>query len=89
MRIAGIRDLRARTADYLGGEEPLLVTKHGRISGIFVPITPSDRVPQDLRFELARVVGDHLSRLLDARGVTDDDIERDFDEFRRERRRRR
>lgn len=87
MRIAGIRELRAHTAEYFGSDEPLLVTKHGRVSGIYLPLEPADRVPQDLRLELARVVGDHLSRRLDAQGVTDEDLERDFDAFRRERRR--
>jgi len=69
MRIAGVRELRARTAELLGGPEPVVVTKHGRVSGVFVPLEDPDRLPTDLRRELAGVLGRHLARLLAARGI--------------------
>lgn len=86
MRIAGIRELRARSADLLGGDEPVLVTKHGRVSGVYLPLEEPDRLPADLRRELATVLGRHLSRLLAAQGVTEEEIAEDF-RARRKRRR--
>jgi hypothetical protein len=85
MRMAGIRDIRARTADLLGGDEPVLVTRHGKISGLYLPLEEPDRLPQDLRRELAAVLGRHLSHLLEARGVGEEDIQGDFDAERRRR----
>lgn len=86
MKIAGIRELRAQSAALLGGDELLLVTKHGRISGIYLPLEEPDKVPDDLRRELASVLGRHLSKLLARRGVTERQIEKDFDAHRRRRR---
>ena len=64
MKITGIRELRAQSAALLGGDEPLLVTKHGRISGLYLPLEEPDKIPDDLRRELASVLGQHLSKLI-------------------------
>ena len=49
MRIAGVRELRARSAELLGGQEPIVVTRHGRVSGVFLPLEDPNRLPTDLR----------------------------------------
>ena len=86
MRVAGIRELRSKTAELLGGEEPLLVTRHGKISGLYLPLDDANRLPQDLRRELSRVLSSYLDRQLAAGGWTEEEIQRDFDAFRRRRR---
>jgi len=55
MKIAGIRELRAQSATLLGGEEPVLVTKHGKVSGVYLPLGEPDKLPDDLRGELASI----------------------------------
>ena len=86
MKIAGARQLRARSAEYLGGDQPVLVTKHGHVSGVYVPLEHPDRLPQDLRRELADVLGHYLSRLLEHQGVTEKRLEKDFRAYRKRRR---
>ena len=86
MKIAGIRELRANSAALLGGDEPVLVTRHGKVSGVYLPLDDPDRLPDDLRRELAQVLGRHLSKLLDLKGVTEKAIREDFDTYRRRRR---
>jgi antitoxin (DNA-binding transcriptional repressor) of toxin-antitoxin stability system len=86
MKIAGIRELRAHSAELLGGAEPLVVTKHGRVSGVFLPLEDPDRLPDDLRRELAGVLGRHLGQLLSARGITAKRVAEDFRAHRRRRR---
>jgi hypothetical protein len=86
MKIAGIRELRARSATLLGGDEPLLVTKHGRISGVYLPLEEPDKIPDDLRRELASVLGRHLSKLIALHRITERQIEKDFGAHRRRRR---
>jgi hypothetical protein len=83
MKIAGIRELRARSASLLGGDEPLLVTKHGRISGVYLPLEEPDKIPDDLRRELASVLGRHLAKLVSRKRITEHQIEKDFDAHRR------
>ena len=86
MKIAGIRELRANSATLLGSGEPVLVTKHGKVSGVYVPLDEPDRLPDDLRRELAVVLGRHLTKILERKGVTERDIVEDFHAYRRRRR---
>ena len=86
MKIAGIRELRARSAALLGGNEPVLVTKHGKVSGVYLPLEDPDKLPDDLRLELVSVLGRHLGKLLAQRGITEKKISKDFDAHRRSRR---
>ena len=86
MHMTGIREFRSHLSRYVSGEEPVLLTRHGRISGLFLPLDDPSRVPDDLRRELSSVLGAHLSRLLEARGVSQDEIEEDFRAHRRGRR---
>ena len=86
MKIAGIRELRAQSATLLGGDEPILVTKHGKISGIYLPLEEPDKLPDNLRREFIGVLGRHLEKLLARQGLTESKISRDFDAHRRRRR---
>ena len=86
MKIAGIRELRAQSAALLGGDEPVLVTKHGKVSGVYLPLEEPDKLPDDLRRELVSVLGRHLGKMLTRQGMTESKISRDFDAHRRRRR---
>lgn len=86
MKMAGIREIRERSADYFGGKEPFFVMRHGKVSGVFVPLDDPVRLPDDWRREIAKVLGRHLSKLLDLRGVSEKDILENFLDSRRSRR---
>ena len=86
MKVAGMRELRAKSAALFGSGQPLLVTRHGKLSGVYVPLDEPDRLPDDLRRELAAVVGRHLAKVLERKGVTERDITGDFHAHRRRRR---
>ena len=86
MRVAGVREIRDNLAALFGGHEPVLVTKHGKLSGLFLPLDDPDRIPTDLRREMATVLGRHLDSILKAQGVTEEVVQEDFDAHRRRRR---
>jgi len=86
MKVAGIRELRAKTAVLFGKGEPVLVTKHGKVSGVYVPLDEPDRLPDELRRELIGVLGRHLAKVVKRKGVTERDIKEDFNAYRRRRR---
>jgi len=85
MRVAGIREIRSNTAELLGGNEAVLVTRRGKVSGLYVPLGDAD-CPQDLRRELSKVLAAHLAKQLAASGRTEEEVQLDFDAFRRRRR---
>lgn len=86
MKVTGIRELRAQSSALLGGDEPLIVTKHGKISGIYLPLEEPDKIPSDLRRELAAILGRHLGKLLARQKITEGKISKDFNAYRRRRR---
>jgi len=86
MKVAGVRELRANSAALFGSGEPVLVTRHGKVSGVYVPLDDPDRLPDDLRRELAMVLGRHLTKVLERKGVTERDIAEDFHAYRKRRR---
>jgi hypothetical protein len=86
MRVAGISEIRSNTAKLLGGDEPLLVTRRGKISGLYLPLGDADRIPQELRRELGQIFSAHLERQLTSGGRTEKEIQQGFGAFRQRRR---
>ena len=75
----GIREFRAALAEYIDGDTPVTVTRHGQTVGLFVPLRrPS---AEDLkRLEAA------AAKFRKAMPLSDDDVEEmvaDFDALRR------
>jgi hypothetical protein len=86
MRTAGLREIRSNMTELLGGKEPVLMTRRGRISGLYLPLGGADRVPQGLRRELGQMLSAHLAKQLAANGRTEEEIQKAFNTFRRRRR---
>jgi hypothetical protein len=84
MGIAGMRKLESPAL--LEGDEPVLVTKEGKISGLYLPLENPDQVPEALRRDLISAVGRYISGALEEKGVREEEILGDFDAFRRSRR---
>jgi hypothetical protein len=86
MKMAGIREIREKTADYLGGKEPFFVLKHGKVAGVYVPLAAPESLPDDWRREIAGVLGPTIARLLDAAHISEKQVQAEFHDFRRGRR---
>jgi hypothetical protein len=86
MRVAGISEVRSNMAELLGGDEPVLVTRRGKIFGLFLPLGDTDRIPHELRRELGQMLSAHLGRQLATSGRTEEEILQHFGAFRERRR---
>ncbi len=88
MKMAGIREVRASFASYSSGSEPFLVTRHGKVSGVYIPLEAPDQLPDDWRREIGKILSYHFSRLLESEGIKERDVREDFRAYRSRRRRR-
>lgn len=86
MRVAGVREFRDRAPAFIKGREIVLVTSHGRLSSILVPLAGSPDLPVEIRREFLSRLGAALSDHLRRRGVTEGEIQRDFEAWRKTRR---
>jgi hypothetical protein len=56
MKIANIREFRSKTTAYLREKESVLITRHGKITGLLYPIEDTDVLPDDLQKSVTGVL---------------------------------
>ena len=88
LKMAGIREIREKSAAYLSGSEPFFVTQHGKISGVYIPLESPNQLPDDWRREIGKLLSLHFAKLLEAKGISERDIWEDFRAYRGSRLRR-
>ncbi len=88
MKTATIRELRSHTSEYISGKEPVLLTRHGKPAAVLLPLNDPKSLPLELRQKLYLEMSAQIARQLDAQGVTEERLQSDFEEHRKNRRRR-
>ena len=85
MRVTTVREFRDKATGLLKSKEPVLITRRGRMAGVFFP-SPEGTLPVDLKRELFEKLSTEISRQLSRRGVTEKAIQADFASWRKARR---
>lgn len=85
MRISSVREFRDQATGLLRSRTPILVTRRGRLAGIFFP-RPEATLPIELKRELFAMLSADVARQLKRRKVLEDDILDDFKASRKKRR---
>ncbi len=84
--------VRSVSVEQLAKEMPretVFVTEHGRRIGTFRPLSGSDdSVPLDERKRRFLELSEKIGKQLEAQGVTEEEIQRDFEAWKKARRRR-
>lgn len=83
MKMTTICDFHARPALVFDSAEPVLVTKRGKVSGVYVPLDKLHRLPDDIKRNLSGVVGKHIAQSLRRSGVTSKQVAEDFRAYRK------
>jgi antitoxin (DNA-binding transcriptional repressor) of toxin-antitoxin stability system len=89
MRVAGIREFRNRAAEMLKSRDIVFVTRHGKLSGLLVPLANPEDLPVELRRDLLERLGRAISLHLEERGVSEKNTQRDFEAWKSRRGKRR
>ena len=85
MKISSVREFRDRATTMLRSEDPILVTRRGRVAGVFLPWRQAE-LPVDLRRELFAMLTADIARQLKKKRITEKEILKDFAEWRKNRR---
>jgi hypothetical protein len=85
MKISTVREFRDNAAGMLRAKAPVLVTRRGRLAGIYFP-SPQSTMPLELKRELFAVLSADVARQLASRGLSEEDILADFKSWRKKRR---
>lgn len=87
MKRATIREFRSNIAELIGGDETVLVTKHGKPAAVVYPLRQPETIPAEIRRSLYLDLAGQIAKQLDLQGVSDEQIEREFSEHKKRRRR--
>ena len=88
MKTTTVRQFRSQFCEMLQGKEAVLVTRHGKPAAVVYPLNDPKKLPLEVRRKLYLELSAEIARDLDAKGITEDEILRDFEEFKKRRRRR-
>lgn len=86
MRMSTVREFRDKATVMLRSRDPILVTRRGKLAGVFFP-QPEASLPIELKRELFATLSAEVARQLKRRKLTEKDVLEDFAEWRKERRR--
>ena len=87
MKTTSVREFRNRVAELIDSDEPVLVTRHGRNAAVLYPLHDPKKIPIEVRRRLFRDITESIREQLDAKGVTDEEVEREFRSPKKRRRR--
>jgi PHD/YefM family antitoxin component YafN of YafNO toxin-antitoxin module len=74
--------------ELIQGKEIVLVTRRGKPAAMLLPLKDSKLLSLELRRQLYLELSADIGRQIEAKGITADEIQRDFEETRKRRRRR-
>jgi hypothetical protein len=85
MKISSVREFRDNATGLLRSRDPILVTRRGRLAGVFFP-WPEGTMPVELKREVFSVLSEQVRRQVSKRGLSEDEIVADFGSWRKSKR---
>jgi len=85
MKISTVREFRDNATRYLRSKDPVLVTRRGRLAGVFFP-RPEASLPIEFKRELFAALTSEIVRQLQKRGLKEEEIVADFQSWRKRKR---
>jgi prevent-host-death family protein len=86
VKTATIREFRSNIAKLIASDESVLVTKHGKPAAVLYPLSDPASIPLEVRRKLYLALSSDIAKQLDARNVSDEQIESDFIRHKKRRR---
>lgn len=83
MKISTVREFRDKATGYLRSKDPILVTRRGRLAGVFFP-RPEASLPIEFKRELFAALSSEIARQIRKRGLKPENVVADFESWRKE-----
>jgi hypothetical protein len=85
MKISTVREFRDNATVLLRSKAPVLVTRRGRLAGVFFP-QPEASLPLEFKRELFTALSSEVNRQIKKRKLSEEEIQADFKAWRQNRR---
>jgi hypothetical protein len=84
MKITTVREFRDKATGMLRSKDPILVTRRGRLAGVFFP-WQKESLPLELKQDLFAMLTAEIARQVRQRGLTEKRVLADFETWRKAR----
>ena len=84
MRVSTVREFRDNASGLLKSTDPVLITRRGRMAGVFFP-SPEGMLPVDLKRELFEKLSAEIAKQIGRSGGTEEEVLADFESWRKTR----
>lgn len=85
MKISTVREFRDNATGYLRSKDPILLTRGGRLAGVFFP-RPEASLLIEFEHELFAALSSEIARQLRQRGLKEEEIVSEFQSWRKKKR---
>jgi hypothetical protein len=85
MKISSVRDFRDRATALFRSQDPVLVTRRGKVAGVFLPWRDA-ALPVDFKRELFAMLTTEIARHLKKKRITEKAALQDFERWKKVRR---
>jgi hypothetical protein len=85
MRISTVREFRDRATTLFRSDDPILVTRRGKVAGVFLPWREAT-LPVDFKRELFSMLTTEIAAQLKKRRLAEETVLKDFERWRKGRR---
>ncbi|MGH9606966.1 MAG: hypothetical protein ACRD3N_14855 [Terracidiphilus sp.] len=85
MKVSTVREFQENPTDMLRSKDPILVTRRGRLAGVFFP-HPEATMPTELKREMFAVLSAEVARQIQKSGLDEEEILAGFASWRKTRR---
>jgi hypothetical protein len=75
MKEVGVREFRDHATKYLSGSDPVAVSKHGHLIGVYVPLKRDEEKVREAIEQFGRTI----EQILEETGMTEDELADLFD----------
>jgi len=85
MKISSVREFRDRATTLLRSDDPVLITRRGKVAGVFLPWKEAT-LPVDFKRELFSMLTSEIAQQLKKKRITEKTVLQDFERWRKARR---
>ncbi len=85
MEFHTVREFRDKAASILRSKDPVFITRHGKLEGVYFPATDGE-LPLDLKRQIFGTMAEQVWIEREAKGISEEEILADFGQWRKERR---
>ena len=85
MKVSTVREFSENASGLLRSKDPVLVTRRGKLAGVFFP-SPELTIPLEMKRELFAVLSAEVGRQVRNTGMNEEEVLEDFKAWRKKRR---